>query len=65
MAVTDAMTNISMARKVEELLSGLYTFYQKSYANRGNMKKGFEEIVMKNLMPTRMNMVGVTCLPRL
>lgn len=53
LAFSDAMTHISMARKVEELLSGLYTFYRKSCTNRANLKKGFEEIGMKHLMPTR------------
>lgn len=49
LAFSDAMTHISMARKVEELLSGLYTFYHKSCVNRANLKKGFEEVGMKHL----------------
>lgn len=44
LAFSDAMSHISLARKVEELLSGLYSFY---------LKKGFEEVGMKHLMPTR------------
>ncbi|KAK5615114.1 hypothetical protein CRENBAI_005518 [Crenichthys baileyi] len=42
-----------LARKVNDLLSGLYSFYKENCVNRANLRSSFEEIGMKHLMPTR------------
>ncbi|TDH07307.1 hypothetical protein EPR50_G00104580 [Perca flavescens] len=52
-----------MARKVEDLLSGLYTLYHKSGVNRVSLKQHFRELHMKALMPTRVG--GTRWLPHL
>ena len=57
LAYSDAVSQINLARKVADLLSGLYSFYHKSCVNRANFRSSFEEIGMKHLMPTR---VGLT-----
>lgn len=53
LAFSDAFSKNNMTRKVEELLSGLYTFYKKSCLNRANLKQGCKEVGMTALMPTR------------
>lgn len=53
LAYSDAVSHNKLARKVNDLLSGLYTFYHKSCVNRANLRGSFEEIGMRHLMPTR------------
>ncbi|KAL7386854.1 hypothetical protein ABVT39_014860 [Epinephelus coioides] len=53
LAFSDGIRKNVMARKVEDLLSGLYTLYHKSGVNRASLKQHFRELHMKALMPTR------------
>lgn len=49
----DAIKSISLFQQVEELLSGLYTFYHVSPLNRANLVKSYKDLGMTPLMPTR------------
>ncbi|KAB5574978.1 hypothetical protein PHYPO_G00215330 [Pangasianodon hypophthalmus] len=53
LAYADAVKQSLMARKVEDLMTGLYTLYHKSSVNRDSLKASFEELNMKPLIPTR------------
>ena len=63
LAFSDGIKKSVMVRKVEDLLSGLYTLYHKSGVNRANLKHHFRELQMKALMPTRIG--GTRWLPHL
>jgi len=63
LAFSDAVRKNVMAKKVEDLLSGLYTLYRKSGVNRASLKQHFRELHMKALMPTRVG--GTRWLPHL
>ncbi|XP_032364193.1 zinc finger protein 862 [Etheostoma spectabile] len=63
LAFSDGIRKNVMARKVEDLLSGLYTLYHKSGVNRASLKQHFRELHMKALMPTRVG--GTRWLPHL
>ena len=63
LAFSDAVRKNVMAKKVEDLLSGLYTLYHKSGVNRASLKQHFGELHMKALMPTRVG--GTRWLPHL
>ena len=49
----DVMKTNNRCRKVEDLLTGLFTFYHRSPLNRATLKKSFSVQGMKPLMPTR------------
>ncbi|XP_049904301.1 zinc finger protein 862-like [Epinephelus moara] len=49
----DVIKSISLFQQVEELLSGLYTFYHVSPLNRANLVKSYKDLGMTPLMPTR------------
>lgn len=49
----DVMKTNSLCRKVEDLLTSLFTFYHRSPLNRATLKKSFSVLGMKPLMPTR------------
>lgn len=63
LAFSDALKSSPMARKVEDLLSGLYSLYHKSGVHRASLKKCFGELNMTSLMPTRVG--GTRWLPHL
>uniref|UniRef100_A0A1A8KL82 Si:dkeyp-19e1.4 n=1 Tax=Nothobranchius kuhntae TaxID=321403 RepID=A0A1A8KL82_NOTKU len=53
LSFSDGIRKNVMVRKVEDLLSGLYTLYHKSGVNRASLKDHFRELHLKPLMPTR------------
>ncbi|CAK6975890.1 zinc finger protein 862-like [Scomber scombrus] len=63
LAFSDAVRKNVMAKKVEDLLSGLYTLYRKSGVKRASLKQHFRELHMKALMPARVG--GTRWLPHL
>ena len=66
LAYSDAVSHNKLARKVNDLLSILYTFYHKSCVNRANLRGSFEEIGVRHLMPTRIGGPGgfhISCEP--
>ncbi|CAL9685344.1 unnamed protein product [Knipowitschia caucasica] len=63
LSFSDGIRKNVMVRKVEDLLSGLYTLYHKSGVNRASLKEHFRELHMKALMPTRIG--GTRWLPHL
>ena len=63
LAFSNGIRKNVMARKAENLLSGLYTVYHKSGVNRASLKQHFRELHMKALMPTRVG--GTQWLPHL
>lgn len=52
LAYADTVKQSLMARKVEDLMTGLYTLYHKSSVNRDSLKTSFEELNIKPLIPT-------------
>lgn len=53
LAYADAVKQSLMARKVEDLMTGLYNLYHESSVNRDNLKASFEELNTKPLISTR------------
>ncbi|XP_049892465.1 zinc finger protein 862-like isoform X1 [Epinephelus moara] len=49
----DSVKNIVLFKKVEELLTGLYTFYHVSPLNRSHLKNSFAALKLAPIMPTR------------
>ena len=49
----DSVKNIVLFKKVEELLTGLYTFYHVSPLNRSHLKNSFATLELAPIMPTR------------
>eukprot|EP00063_Salmo_salar_P088414 XP_014063249.1 PREDICTED: uncharacterized protein KIAA1586-like [Salmo salar] len=50
---SDAIRSNVMFQKVEDLLSGLYTFYHSSPLNRANLINRFQALGQTPLVPTR------------
>lgn len=50
---SDAIQSNVMFQKVEDLLSGLYTFYHTSPLNRANLVNSFQALGHTPLVPTR------------
>ncbi|ROI96431.1 Zinc finger protein 862 [Anabarilius grahami] len=53
LAFKDVMKTNSHCRKVEDLLTGLFTLYHRSPLNRAKLKDSFSVLGIKPLMPTR------------
>lgn len=53
LAFMDAINSHVMFQRVEEFLSGLYTFYHTSPLNRANLVNSFQALGHKPLVPTR------------
>ena len=53
LAISDAMKKNPMFQRVEELLSGLFTFYHTSPLNRANLVNTFQTLKATPLIPTR------------
>lgn len=53
LAYKDAMSKNMCHVKLEELLLGLYYFYHNSPLNRANLKRSFEMLSMRTVIPTR------------
>ena len=53
LAFKDAIKSCSMAKQLEDVLSGLHTFYCKSALNRANLKHSFKILGQNPLVPTR------------
>ena len=53
LAFRDAIKSHAMFQRVEEFLSGLYTFYHTSPLNRANLVNSFQALGHKPLVPTR------------
>ncbi|KAK9972414.1 hypothetical protein ABG768_025721, partial [Culter alburnus] len=52
LAFKDAIKSCSMAKQIEDVLSGLHTFYCKSALNRANLKHSFKILGQNPLVPT-------------
>ena len=55
LAFKDAFKKQPLHDKVTSLLFGLYYFYCKSSLNRSMLKKMFDALVMKHIMPTQVD----------
>ena len=53
LGLKDAVKEVPLHRRLDELLLGLYYFYHNSPLNRANLKRSTEAIEKKSLMPTR------------
>ncbi|XP_045921378.1 zinc finger protein 862-like [Micropterus dolomieu] len=55
LAFSDAICSNVMFQKIEDLLSGLYTFYHTSSLNRANLVNSFQALGHTPLVPTRIS----------
>lgn len=53
LAFMDAIRSHALFQRVEEFLSGLFTFYHTSPLNRANLEASFQALGQKPLVPTR------------
>ncbi|XP_028439583.1 zinc finger protein 862-like [Perca flavescens] len=61
LAFKDAIKSCSMAKQIEDVLSGLHTFYCKSALNRANIKHSFKILGQNPLVPTRVGGTRWVC----
>ncbi|XP_073667564.1 zinc finger protein 862-like [Paramisgurnus dabryanus] len=61
LAFKDVMKTNNLCRKVEDLLTGLFTFYHRSPLNRAKLKDSFSVLGIKPLMPTRIGGTRWVC----